>query len=72
MKLVNVATGQEMLRIPLGAGLFDGAFNRDGSMLAVGTYRIEGANETYNVHLFRVPSLAEINLAEGKAGGNAP
>jgi hypothetical protein len=64
MKLVNVATGQEMLNIPLGAGMFQSAFNRDGTVLAVGTYRIEGTNEAYNVFLLDAPSLAQIGALE--------
>lgn len=66
MKLVNAATGQEMLNIPLGAGMFQSAFNRDGTILAAGTFRIEGANEDYNVRLLRAPSLAEIAALEAE------
>jgi WD40 repeat protein len=71
MKLVNVATGQEMLSIPLGAGLFQGAFDRDGTILAAGTYRIEGTNASYHVRLLRAPSVAEISAtdAKGRAEG---
>jgi hypothetical protein len=66
MKLVNVATGQEMLSIPLGAGMFQSAFDRDGTVLAVGTYRIEGTNEAYKTLLLRAPSLAEIAALEAE------
>jgi hypothetical protein len=66
MKLVNVATGQEMLSIPLGAGLFQGAFDRDGTILAAGTYRIEGTNASYHVRLLRAPSVAEISATDAK------
>jgi WD40 repeat protein len=66
MKLVNVASGQEMLSIPLGAGMFQSAFNRDGTILAAGTFLIEGANEAYNVRLLRAPSLAEIATLEAE------
>ncbi len=64
---VNVATGQEMLGVPLGAGLFQSEFNRDGTILAVGTHRIEGTSEAYNVHPVRVPTLAEIADEEVKS-----
>ncbi|HVR35565.1 MAG TPA: protein kinase [Methylomirabilota bacterium] len=64
MKLVNMATGQEMLSIPLGAEMFQSAFNRDGTILAAGTYRVEGSNRTYKVLLLRAPSLAEIATLE--------
>jgi WD40 repeat protein len=64
MKLVNVATGQEMLSLPLGAGMFQSAFNRDGTILAAGTFRIEGTNEAYKALLLRAPSLAEIATLE--------
>jgi WD40 repeat protein len=74
MKLVNVATGQEMLSLPLGAGLYQSAFDRDGTTLAAGTYRVEGTNEAYKVFLLRAPSLAEIAAIEAdkKAGSAKP
>jgi hypothetical protein len=53
-----------MLSIPLGAGMFQSAFNRDGTILAAGTYRIEGTNEAYNVQLFRAPSFAQVTVEE--------
>jgi hypothetical protein len=52
--------------------MFQSAFNRDGTILAAGTFRIEGTNEAYNVPLFRVPSLADTTAAETKVSGNAP
>jgi hypothetical protein len=40
------------------------AFNRDGTILAAGTFRIEGTNEAYKALLLRAPSLAEIATLE--------
>jgi WD40 repeat protein len=66
VRLWNVDTGQEMLKLTLPRGINQVAFSPDGRTLAVGLWWLEGARTEGEARFFRAPSLEEIAAIEAK------